>query len=662
MRFSSSFLDEIRAKVPISEIVGARVRFDPKKSNAARGDYWGCCPFHSEKTASFHCDDRRGTYHCFGCGASGDVFRFLTESDRLAFHEAVEVLAGKAGLPMPKPDAAAAQQEEARANLYDIMEMAARFFEKTLHESASAEAASARAYLQERQIGLAAQKQFRLGYAPAGGQTLRSFLQQKNADKALLERSGLFAEAQDGGAPYDRFRSRIIFPIADIKGRVIAFGGRALSAQARAKYLNSPETELFHKGRIVYNLAQARQAMRSGAAGGREADRPLLVAEGYVDVVALAQAGIGEAVAPLGTALTEEQLGLLWRYCPQPILCFDGDKAGIQAAYRALDRALPLLTAGQSLQFMLLPEGQDPDDIIRQGGRRQFEALLADAAPLADILWQRETEGRSFSTPESRASLQKRLQDAAAVIKDSGLRYYYQRDMKERLWNYFRAAAAPMRGRSSQSSGFSGGRLSAGAFSGAAGGSLVTKSLADSALVRRASDKSGKGGYAPRETAILALLATYPALWHENFDVLAGLEFHNAELRALHAAMLGILAESGAQPEATAAEACAVMRQRLEQKGQAAILDKITAFAAKLGVKTAADSVLPPAAREALKQALTLYRRAHSLHKQIREIEADLLDNAANRDFGGDFARLLALREELRQTEDLAAAPDDMTL
>jgi len=649
MLFSSSFLDEIRARVPISQIVGARVRFDPKKSNTARGDYWACCPFHGEKTPSFHCDDRRGRYHCFGCGANGDIFRVLTELDGLSFSEAVENLAAQAGLPMPKPDARAAGQEENRASLYDILEQAARFFEHNLQHGATAEAAAARSYLQQRQIGAAAQRQFRLGYAPGGNNVLKQFFQQAKLDKLLQEQSGLLAESDQDGNPYDRFRHRIMFPITDIKGRVIAFGGRALSPQARAKYLNSPETELFHKGRVLYNLALARQAMR-GLNGAP--DQPLIVVEGYVDVVALAQAGIGSAVAPLGTALTEEQLTLLWRFCPLPVLCFDGDKAGIQAAYRALDRALPLLQTGVSLQFVLLPEGQDPDDIIRADGRARFAELLAQAVPLADILWQRETAGQNFTTPESRALLEKRLYSAVSAIKDDGLRRYYTQDMKQRLWAYFRPVYSGGRNRGQNPPGQSGRFAAAGAFNRSAGfgGGLVTRNLANSAFVRSARGKSGATAFTSREVAILALLAAHPALWHENFDVLAQLEFQNTELRAFYKAQLEILGEEGLPDNAGA------MQARLEQKGQKAVLDKITAFMANLGVKNAQAAASIEQARAALKQALTLYRRAHSLHKQIREIEADLAASATDR----DFARLLALQEELRRADDLKAAPDDI--
>lgn len=706
MRFSTSFLDDIRARVPISEIVGARVRFDPKKTNAARGDYWACCPFHGEKTPSFHCDNRRNIYHCFGCGASGDIFGFLTAAEGLSFHEAVERLAARAGIPMPKPDAAMAAREQKRDDLYDVLEMAAAFYERAL-QSDDAEAASARAYLRERQITASAQKQFRLGYAPGGNNALKQFLHGRNIDKNLQEQSGLFAESEHDGNAYDRFRNRIMFPITDIKGRVIAFGGRALSPQARAKYLNSPSTELFHKGKIVYNLAQARNAaanagrMRAGGAetadivetadinetDKSEADgRTFIVAEGYMDVVMLTQAGIGAAVAPLGTALTEEQLALIWRFCPQPVLCFDGDKAGVQAAYRALDRALPLLKTGFSLRFMLLPEGSDPDDIIRAGGRELFEELLSGAENLADVMWKRALAGQDFTTPESRAALQKQLYDSVETIQDKGLRYYYRQDIWQRLRAYFAE-----KGQIRRQGGFFGAESASGnAFSrsgfrnyqrkngfyaayagqtGIGGGSLVSKTLTDSPLVRSAGNgKGSRYAFTAREAAILALLLRYPRLWHENFDVLAALEWKNAKLQDLHKAMLEVLAEEQAVWQTDAAHSSAVkaeyteaaqesgsaaMLEKLEQKGQKSVADEILAFAANLGTARAQNLTQ---ARESLNQALALYLRAHSLHKQMREIEADLRENPTSR----NFARLSAFREELRRTDDLAAAPDEV--
>jgi DNA primase len=321
MRFGNSFLDEIRDRVPISTIVGRKVTFDRKKSNQGRGDFWGCCPFHGEKSPSFHCEDRKGRYHCFGCGVSGDHFKFLTEQEGLSFPEAVELVAGLAGVPMPARDPEMEKREKEQASLFDVMELAVKYFEEQLQ---AGQGAKARGYLRERGLSAATQQQFRLGYASDSRNALKEYLAGKGIAKDQIEACGLVVFGDDIAVSYDRFRDRIMFPIPDAKGRTIAFGGRAMSKDAPAKYLNSPETELFHKGNILYNFAKARKPAQ---------DKGTVIAvEGYMDVIALAQAGFAHAVAPLGTALTERQAELLWKMASEPVLCFDGDQAGTKAA------------------------------------------------------------------------------------------------------------------------------------------------------------------------------------------------------------------------------------------------------------------------------------------------------------------------------------------
>ncbi|MER2635070.1 MAG: DNA primase, partial [Rhizobiaceae bacterium] len=305
MRFETSFLDEIRDRVPISSLIGQRVSWDRRKTNASRGDWWACCPFHGEKSPSFHCEDRKGRYHCFGCGVTGDHFRFLTELDGLSFPEAVERVAEMAGVPLPARDPVSERREKERASLTDVMEMATSFFEQKLQ---AAEGARARAYLRERGLAPATQAAFRLGYAPDSRNALKEFLASRGVEKAQMDACGLTV-FEDVPVSFDRFRDRIMFPIPDSRGRIIAFGGRAMSADVPAKYLNSPETELFHKSNVLYNFARARKAL------GR--DGTVIAVEGYMDVIALAQAGVEGAVAPLGTALTENQLDLLWRMSPE---------------------------------------------------------------------------------------------------------------------------------------------------------------------------------------------------------------------------------------------------------------------------------------------------------------------------------------------------------
>ena len=392
MRVPPSFLEDIRGRVTISAVVGRKVAWDRRKSNPGKGDFWACCPFHGEKSPSFHVDDRKGRYHCFGCKASGDIFTFLVEKEGLSFPEAVERLAQEAGLPMPVVSEADQQREQQRASLYDVMEMAAKFFEAELQ---AARGSRARGYLADRQLSPAIQKEFRLGYAPDDRSALRSHLADKGVAVEQMAEAGLVISGDDIPVAYDRFRDRVMFPIRDPRGRVIAFGGRALSKDVPAKYLNSPETPLFHKGNVLYNLDKAR--------GPAHEKGQIIAVEGYVDVIAMTGAGFPNVVAPLGTALTPDQVELMWRMAEEPILCFDGDRAGRKAAHRAIDTALPLLGPGRSLRFAFLPDGQDPDDLVRTQGPEALARVVETARPLVEVLWNREVEAGLLDTPERRA-------------------------------------------------------------------------------------------------------------------------------------------------------------------------------------------------------------------------------------------------------------------
>ena len=394
MSLPPAFLDEIRARVPLSRVIGRRVTWDLRRSNQAKGDWWAPCPFHHEKTASFHVDDQKGFYYCFGCHAKGDALTFLKEAEGMGFMEAVAALAAEAGLAMPERTPEARQQADRRTQLYEVMERAVRWFRLQLQTAA---AGAARDYLAGRGLDEAAADRFGLGFAPPARRALTEALTARGLAPALLAEAGLTILPDDGGQPYDRFRDRIIFPIRDGQGRAIALGGRAMDPGARAKYLNSPETPLFDKGRSLYNLQPARAAVGKG--------QPLLVAEGYMDVIALVRAGFEGAVAPLGTAITEDQLRLMWRVSPEPVIALDGDAAGLRAAMRLVDLALPLTGPGQALRFAILPPGLDPDDLIRAQGAAAMRAVLDGARPLVDLLWQRETEGRVFDSPERRAAL-----------------------------------------------------------------------------------------------------------------------------------------------------------------------------------------------------------------------------------------------------------------
>src|SRR5215468_7893835 len=400
MRFPPQFLDELRARLPVSEVVGRRVRL--KKA----GREWkGLSPFNKERTPSFTVNDQMGFYHDFSSGKHGDIFGFVMDTEGVTFPEAVERLAAMAGLAVPKMSEEARAEEHHRRTLHEVVELAAKFFEATL---ASRAGARARGYLADRGLDPATQLKFRLGYAPAERFALKEHLGKEGVSTEDMIEAGLLVAGDDIPVPYDRFRDRVMFPITDLRGRVIAFGGRALEKDAAAKYLNSPETPLFHKGATLYNIFAARAAAHKGA--------QVIAVEGYVDVIAMVTAGFEGTVAPLGTALTAEQLVLLWKMADEPILCFDGDSAGRRAAYRAVDLALPLVKPGKSLKFASLPEGHDPDDLVRAGGREAINEVIAAARPLAHLLWMRETEAGTLDTPERRAAFEERLAAVTATI------------------------------------------------------------------------------------------------------------------------------------------------------------------------------------------------------------------------------------------------------
>lgn len=623
MRFSPDFLDEVRARLPISTVVGQRVNFDPKKSNVSRGDFWGCCPFHGEKTPSFHCEDRKGRYHCFGCGVSGDIFTFVSEIDGISFPEAVERLANQAGVAMPKRDKDAERQEKIKKDLYDVMAMASAFFKARLQ---SPDGNLARSYLDGRQMTAAMLKRFNIGFSPDSRNALKDALISKDITLKQMEDCGLIVLAEDGMPPYDRFRNRIMFPIEDLRGRIVAFGGRAMDKNVRAKYLNSPETVLFHKGKMLYNAAAARKAAQPLA--GAPAS-PIYVVEGYMDVIALAKAGVETGVAPLGTALTEDQIALLWRMGPDPIFCFDGDDAGVHAAFRAAERILPLLRAGVSARFILLPDGKDPDDIVKTGGAESLKAELSKFIPLAELLWRKHTYGQKFETPEARAALERDIKNVIFTIKDESLRHYYLQDLRERLRKLFRPVFVKKSGKNyrfnRQDSYNIGGGPSA--------------SLAASNLVKNSAN------FIPlREAAILMTLASHPELWYEDFETLAKLELQNPALHDLHRAMLEIMGEW--QPD----DADAMMKL-LKQKGQEQILRRIADMLEKLGMRSAFADAPIEDAREALKQAVYLHLRAHNLHKRLRDIEIELLEKSDS----GMFTLLADVKAELERTEAVEA-------
>lgn len=631
MRFPNSFLDELRDRVPISQVVGTRVTFDRKKTNASRGDYWACCPFHGENTPSFHCEDRKGRYHCFGCGVSGDHFRFLSELDGIGFPEAVERVADMAGVPMPQRDPQAERREQQRASLSDVMEMAAGFFQSMLQEQQGAEA---RAYLRGRGLSSATQQAFRIGFAPSSRNALKEYLAGKGVTKDQIEACGLVVFGPDIPVSYDRFRDRIMFPIDDARGRVIAFGGRAMSKDVPAKYLNSPDTELFHKGTVLYNLARARRSAAKGT--------PVIAVEGYMDVIGLAQAGFENAVAPLGTALTENQLDLLWRMSGEPVLCFDGDEAGLRAAWRAADLALPLVQPGKSLRFALLPEGKDPDDLVREEGPDAFAAVLAGARPLADMLWMRETSGKVFDTPERRAELERNLQALTGRIGDENLRRHYSQDMRERARAFFGGNQAQRGGGRGFRDGGTGGqsRGFGGRPGGASGRLAVSESLARSALVRSSSPTMPL-----REATLLVSLVNHPPLIDEYFDALDQMLLASADLGRLRMSILDAVAHNPAHDRE-------VLLRKIEADGLLPIWQQAEARVKSAYMWPALENAALDDAREAFAQTLHLHRRAGSLHKELKAAELALA-NDWNEEDARHLVEIQAELSNLQATEAL---------
>ena len=619
MRFSPQFLDELRARLPVSEVVGRRV-----KLRKAGREWKGLSPFNKEKTPSFFVNDQKQAWFDFSSGKNGSIFDFLMLTEGLSFPEAVERLAADAGMPLPKVSHEEEAREEKRRSLADVMEMAAQFFEATL---AGRIGAKARGYLADRSLDPATQVKFRLGYAPGERFALKEHLGNQGVSVEDMVAAGLLVSAEDIPVPYDRFRDRVMFPITDPRGRVIAFGGRALEKDAQAKYLNSPETSLFHKGGTLYNIAMARAATHKGA--------PVVAVEGYVDVIAMVNAGYEGAVAPLGTALTEDQLALIWKMADEPILCFDGDGAGRRAAYRAIDIALPLVRPGKSLRFATLPEGQDPDDLWRSGGREAIDAVLSAARPLADMLWMRETEAASFTTPERRAALEARVGEITGAIGDETVRKYYRRDFGERLRRlFFGSDERPRNKRMANSEwrmanrGDKGRRNSSparyspfatrpGATRPADGPYVVASpQLAASPIMR-----GHRAAMPLREALILQAAINHPWLLDEHLETLEGTEFRHPDAEKVKAALIDIAAHHGAAGGAANGEA---VRGELSRRGVAELVERIERSITVPSVWGARPDAAPADVAMTWNQLFALHRQWHSLIKELKDAEQAL--------------------------------------
>ena len=416
MNFAPEFLDEIRSRIRVSEIVGKRIKL-LKRGN----EFLAVCPFHNDTKPSLSIVDDKNFYHCFACGAHGDIIKFTMETEGLNFPETIEKLAAIAGLEMPSQTPEMRLREKRRKTLKDVNEEACRFYEKLLWSSAGQDGLF---YLKNRGLSDNVIKKYRLGFSLGGRHSLKDAMSQKGIDLSLLTEAGLVRVSEQNGDHYDYFRNRVMFPISDRRGQVIAFGARTIG-ESQPKYLNSPETPLFQKGRILYGISQARESSSQ--------QKEIIVTEGYMDVIALAEAGITNAVAPLGTALTEDQINELWRLGKEPFICFDGDEAGLQAAVRAADRALPVLKPGHSLCFSILPPGEDPDDLIKRLGIGAFKDVLTRSVSLADFIWDQEFRKRQTNTPERLADFFKRIRGKVKEISDRGVQEAYRDNIEQKI-------------------------------------------------------------------------------------------------------------------------------------------------------------------------------------------------------------------------------------
>jgi DNA primase len=538
MAFPPGFLDELRARLSMSDIVGRKVSLKRKSGS----EYAGLCPFHNEKTPSFTVNDKKGFYHCFGCGEHGDAVGFVMKTEGLSFPESVEKLAREVGLQVPRATPAERERAERAATLQEVVELAARWFQKQLRLPVGRHGLD---YLRGRGLSDETIDDFRLGFAPDSRDGLLATLKQESVPLDKIVEAGLAIQPEDDRNAYDRFRGRVMFPIADRRGRIIAFGGRVMGA-GEPKYLNSPETPLFHKGANLYCLDRARQAVTK--------DQPVIVAEGYMDVIALHGAGFAGAVAPLGTALTEGQLGELWKLADEPFLCFDGDNAGRRAASRAAERALPLLRPGKSLRFLALPAGEDPDSLIRSRGADAIRRVLELARPLSDVVWEMETEGKPADTPERRASLQRAVEQRVAEIGDPMVRDYYRTEMRNRL-NRIRRPDPPA-WRPGERRPFR------------RPGDPAPSPFAAGAAAREARPEAD-GSH--QERALLGALIDRPALLHVLAEDLAALPIANPDLARLRSGLLDALSMIPLGVDPAADEAMAQGTTTDEAPGEASL-------------------------------------------------------------------------------------------
>jgi DNA primase len=518
MAFPPQFLEELRARLALSDVVGKRMRL----IRAGR-EFKAPCPFHNEKTPSFYVNDQKGFFHCFGCGAHGDIIGFAMRHDNLAFPEAVEQLAAEAGLQVPQSTPEDRQRFERQKSLHDLVEAACRWFELQLFAPSGRIALE---YLHGRGLDEEAITRFRLGHAPSDGNALRIHLAREGFKEPDMIEAGLVRPSDYGGGTFSFFRNRVMFPVTDRRGRVVAFGGRILEGEG-PKYINSADNPLFHKGKLLYNMSRARQAAADG--------KPVIVVEGYMDVIALVRAGFEGAVAPLGTALTESQILELWKLSPSgqrvPILCFDGDNAGQRAAFRAVERILPHLMPDHSVKVAFMEGGEDPDSLIRKQGAKAMQEVLDGARPLADVLWQMEAEGRAVDTPEARAGLQAALDERVGTINDRTVQSLYRDEMRRRFYDKFRARPAfqqPYQARPGGQGRFGGRNF------------RQPRNTDPPPDYQRSRPRPAREG---RERVLLATMLNHPELFEEFGEALGEVQFLAQPLDLLRQAVVSVLVE-----------------------------------------------------------------------------------------------------------------------
>ncbi|MFP6772943.1 MAG: DNA primase [Alphaproteobacteria bacterium] len=627
MAIPEHFLVELRSRIGLADLIGRRVKL------VKRGrEYTGLCPFHNEKSPSFTVNEDKDFYHCFGCSAHGNAINFVMNTEGLSFPEAVERLAAEAGMDVPRSTPRDQEAEARRKDLYDVMQIAAEWFEGQLVGMAGQ---GARDYLQGRGLDSPTIARFRIGLAPDGRDRMKQTLLSRNITEDQLIEGGLLIKPEDGGDSYDRFRNRLMFPIADAQGRIVAFGGRALGEQ-RAKYLNSPETPIFHKGNLLYNLANARKPARDGNA--------LVVVEGYMDVIALDQAGLPHAVAPLGTAVTEQQMQAMWRLVAEPSLCFDGDAAGQRAAQRAAVRALPLLKPGHSLRFVVLPEGEDPDSLVRARGEAAITDLLAQGVPLSEMLWRMQVQARNLDTPEQWAGLRKDMRDLVNQISDGTVKAYYGEHFKQRLETAFAPA------RSYAGPNAAPGRVKFGGRNRPPWGQRPL--YAPPIPAHKGLGRGRDADTLPRERQLIAALLNHPDLIHEVFEDVGELHLNSPELDNIRRAIIE-KATSGVPLDLEG------LKDNLQNGGTANASNRLIVELTGPGIAQLEPFARPDATLPRAKKDWTSVFRRHRLEDLRRDLRQ------AEDDFGREMTdekqtRFLALKAAVDEATADAASFEDV--